>query len=968
VIGETVSHYRIVAEIGAGGMGVVYKAEDLRLGRFVALKFLPPQLVRDEEAKQRLFAEARAASVLDHANVCTIYDVEELPDGRAFLAMAFCDGETLKARLERGPLPAVEAARIAAQVARGLARAHQAGIIHRDVKPGNIMITGGGEAKLLDFGIAKATGGLDLTRTGTTLGTVAYMAPEHVHGGLADERSDVWALGVVLYEMLAGGRPFTGADDYELLQAIVDRPAPPLSGPGITPELSGVVSRALERDRARRYPSAGEMAVALDERLRPATTAPVAAAGTGARARRSRTLVAAAVLIVLGGLGGLWAWRSSGARGARNVHLPEALRLADLDRFGEAFVLATRVERAIGDDPVLASLWPRISRNLDVTTVPDDAEVAFSVIGGDGSWHPLGRTPLVNARAPRGVFRWRVEKPGFDTLDLVRSTELTVLLPGLTEPFTLTPAGILPSGMASVPVPPEGLRLTITGFDYNSAVPAPGFLIDRREVTNAEFRAFVNAGGYEKREYWTEPFVRSGERLDWSAAMAMFRDRTGRPGPATWQGGAPPTGQDQHPVTGVSWYEAAAYAAFRGKRLPTIYHWAHAARPDLGDAVTRTSNFGGAGPLPATPSRGLGPYGTVDMAGNVKEWVWNDTGSGTRYLLGGAWNEPDYQFLYSDSRSPFDRSDTNGFRCMKDGETPAPAALAAALAPPSRDYAADRPVPDAAYRIYAAQYAYDRTPLDARVVATGDQSPHWRHEVVSIAAAYGGERLPIHLFVPKNVKPPFQAVLYFPGSGVIRAPSSANLAPEAYTIDFVLLSGRAVAFPVYKFTFERRDPNVTSSWPVPTRAYKTWVQQLVMDARRTLDYLETRPDIDGSRLAYYGVSWGARLGPITLALDDRLKAGILLMGGLGSAAPAPEADTFNFLPRVRVPVLMLNGDQDFIFPLQTLQRPLFNGLGTPSADKRHVLYPGGHEIGTTKRSQIVAEIVTWLDKYLGRIQ
>jgi dienelactone hydrolase len=356
------------------------------------------------------------------------------------------------------------------------------------------------------------------------------------------------------------------------------------------------------------------------------------------------------------------------------------------------------------------------------------------------------------------------------------------------------------------------------------------------------------------------------------------------------------------------------------------------------------------------------------MAGNVKEWVWNDTGSGTRYLLGGAWNEPSYQFLYPDSRAPFDRSETNGFRCMKDGDRPAPVSLASSIAPPSRNYDAERPVADAAFGIYAGQYAYDRTPLDARVDSADDTSAHWRHEVVTIAAGYGGERLPIHLFLPKNVKPPFQTVLYFPGSNAIRTASSADLSPEAWDLDDVVMSGRAVAFPIYKYTFERHDPKVTSSWPQPTRAYTTWIQQLVTDARRALDYCDTRTEIDGTRLAYYGMSWGARLGPITMALDTRIKAGVLLMGGLGSAAPAPEADPFNFAPRVRVPILMMNGDQDFIFPLQTTQLPLFQSLGTPAADKRHVLYPGGHEIAATMRSQIVLEVVGWLDKYLGRVQ
>ncbi len=966
MVGETVSHYRVIAEIGAGGMGVVYKAEDLRLGRLVALKFLPPQLVCDPDAKRRFFQEARTASAIDHVNVCTIHDIEETADGRVFLSMAYCDGETLKKRLERGPLAATEAVRIALQVARGLARAHQAGIVHRDVKPGNIMVTTGGEAKLLDFGIAKPASGGDLTRTGTTVGTLAYMAPEHIRGGGADERSDVWALGVVLYEMLAGRRPFSGADDYELLQAIVDRPQPPLTGvAGVTGDIARVVERALDKTPEHRYANAGEMVHALEA---------CASAPTRILPGRRPWAMGAVVgaVVVVAAVVALWAWRSSGTRWARDVALPEILRLADRDRNGEAFLLATQAEARIPGDPVLNGVWPRISRQVSITTAPAGADVSLRLIGGDTTWHPVGRTPLINIRLPRGVFWWRFEKAGYEPIEIVRATDFTVVLPGFTRVLVLPTPGGHPPGMVAISVPPSGMRLTLTGFDFFKAVPAPDYYIDRHEVTNAEFKAFVDAGGYEKREYWTEPFVREGQTLDWTAAMAIFRDGTGRPGPSTWQGGTYPTGREDWPVSAVSWYEAAAYAAFRGKHLPTIYHWTHAARPELGNAITRSSHFGGAGTVRVGTAPGLGPYGTVDMAGNVREWVWNEqTGTGKRYILGGAWNDPDYQFLYTDSRSPFDRSDMNGFRCVAYGGGPAPpASLAAPIALPAGDYATRQPVADAVYRIYADQYTYDRTPFDVRVESTDDASPHWRHEVVSMAAVYGGERMPVHLYLPKNVKPPYQAVLFFPGALAIGAANSANLQMTTFENDFIVMSGRALVYPVYKYTYGRSDPRVTSARPEPTRAYTTRVQQLGSDARRALDYLETRPDIDASRLAYYGLSWGGQIGPIIMALDPRIKAGVLLMGGLGlgGGESAPEVDSFNFAPRVRVPVLMLNGDQDFIFPLQTSQQPLFQALGTPSADKKHVLYPGGHEIFVTQHSQIVHEVVGWLDRYVGRVQ
>jgi eukaryotic-like serine/threonine-protein kinase len=965
LIDETISHYRIVAELGAGGMGVVYKAEDLKLGRFVALKFLSPQFMRDPDAKRRLFSEARAASVLDHPNVCPIYDIEETPDGRVFLSMAYCEGETLKQRLERGPIPPVEAARIAIDIGRGLAKAHQAGIIHRDVKPGNIMLLEGGTARLLDFGIARLSRD-DITQSGTTLGTIAYMSPEQVKAQEVGLQSDGWSLGVVLYEMLAGRRPFTGASDFELLQAIVERPATAI--PGVPAELTAVVSRALEKEPSRRFATVFEMVTALDTWLQTTTARHSARIGAPRGRLRIAGLVAGAVAVVLGSVG-VWYWQSRGTRWARTVALPEIQRLAEQDRYGEAFLLAMQADSELPGDPVLGGLWARISSPGSINTTPEGADVSFRLIGDTGSWHALGRTPLTGIRLPRGVYEWRLEKAGYDTVEFVRGAGGAPAFSSIDAGIALPARGSRPEGMVDVTVPASGIRIILTGYDYNRPVPAQNYFIDQHEVTNAAFKVFVDAGGYQKREYWTEPFRRDGQTLDWSSAVVLFRDRTGRSGPSTWEGGTPAPGTEQHPVTGVSWYEAAAYAAFRGKHLPTVHHWSFAAGPHLAASITRTGNFGGRGAKPVTTRGSLGPFGTYNMAGNVKEWVWNAQTDGTsRYILGGAWNEPDYQFLFSDLRSPFDRSETNGFRCATyaNGSGP-PAALAAPLAPPTRDYSTERPIPDAAFRIYAEQYRYDRTPLDVRVESNDDSHALWRHELVSIAAGYGNERLPIHLYLPKGIKPPYQTVLYFPGSTAIRTNTSATLPVDAF--DFIVMSGRAVVYPVYKYTYERMDSRVTSTWGEPTRAYATWIQQLATDVRRAIDYAGMRPELDTGRLAYAGLSWGARLGPLMIALERRIQTGILVMGGLGTgAASLPETDPFNFAPRVAVPILMLNGNQDFIFPVQTSQLPLLQTLGTPAADKRHVLYPGGHDIVISYRSQVVQEVVGWLDRYLGRVQ
>src|SRR5215510_4698867 len=219
IAGETVSHYRVLKLLGAGGMGEVYQAEDTRLKRLVALKFLPLALVQDRDAKERLVHEAQAVSSLDHPNICTIHEIDETSDGRLFLAMAYYEGETLKDLIARGPLAFDDALDVGTQIARAVTAAHESGIVHRDIKPANVIVTPKREVKLLDFGIAKLSGQTALTRTGTTVGTVAYMAPEQISGQGADERSDVWSLGVVLYETLAGRPPFSGPNELAVVRA-----------------------------------------------------------------------------------------------------------------------------------------------------------------------------------------------------------------------------------------------------------------------------------------------------------------------------------------------------------------------------------------------------------------------------------------------------------------------------------------------------------------------------------------------------------------------------------------------------------------------------------------------------------------------------------------------------------------------------------------------------------------------------
>lgn len=274
MIGKTISHYKVLEKIGAGGMGVVYKAEDTKLDRTVALKFLPQHLSLNEEEKKRFIHEAKAAAVLDHPNICTVHEIGETDEGQLFIAMSYYKGKTLKEKIEGRPLPLVEAINIAIQVAEGLDKAHKKDIVHRDIKSANIMITDEGAVKILDFGLAKLRGVTKLTKEGTTLGTVAYMSPEQTSGENVDHRTDIWSLGILLYEMIIGQLPFKGEYEQSIMYAILNEDPEPVTAlrTGIPLDLERLINKSLSKNSSERFPSCADLIVDLKKIKRQAET------------------------------------------------------------------------------------------------------------------------------------------------------------------------------------------------------------------------------------------------------------------------------------------------------------------------------------------------------------------------------------------------------------------------------------------------------------------------------------------------------------------------------------------------------------------------------------------------------------------------------------------------------------------------------------------------------------------------
>ncbi len=344
------------------------------------------------------------------------------------------------------------------------------------------------------------------------------------------------------------------------------------------------------------------------------------------------------------------------------------------------------------------------------------------------------------------------------------------------------------------------------------------------------------------------------------------------------------------------------------------------------------------------------------MAGNVREWCLNAAGD-DRFILGGGWNDEPYQFNDAYTQRSFDRSPTNGIRLVTYLTRDANLTRAGEpLLRSSRNFMKERPVNDAVFAVYRRMYDYDRTPLNAKVVETVDEGD-WVRELIRMDAAYSGDSLLTYLYLPKRGAKPYPAVVYFPGSNAIRDHAPQNL--QWRSIDFLIKSGRAVLYPIYKGTYQRGD-SLNTDVQNTTNFYRDHVLMWAKDLRRGVDYLETRPEVATGRLAYYGVSWGGALGALLPAVEPRIKVSALYVAGLNFEPTRPEVEPVNFLPRITIPTLMINGRYDFFFPLETAQIPMFRLLGTPANQKRHVVEDGSHFV---PRTRLIQEILTWLDTY-----
>jgi serine/threonine protein kinase/formylglycine-generating enzyme required for sulfatase activity len=870
-----------------------------------------------------------------------------------------------------------------------------------------------------------------ISTPGAIIGTVPYMSPEQVRGEALDGRSDIFSFGVVLYEMLSGQQPFACQSSAATASAILTREPLPLArfAPDAPAELERIVHKALRKEADERYQTAKDLLIDLknlrtelefqhrlersvppDSARQPSiqSTEPRATRTTAkhplthtivdsrqttrqqapsffnwiARAASTRSGLIAIAVVAIVAFGGWLIWHTTNVRWARR-QVPRIEGLANAGKYSEAYDLAVATQKYLPDDPTIGRLMPTISDTLSVTTEPAGASVYLARFAPeDASKLParqmVGATPINSLRIARGQYILYVEKDGYAKTErtisgaLLRNGGLVVQPPPVRIEQKLLAADKVPDGMTFVPG--SDYRLVAWARPTDARVRLDDFFIDKYEVSNQNYKDFINAGGYLKKQYWKYPFVKDGKTLSWEAAIGDFTDRTGLPGPRSWSNQNFPEGKAEYPVTDISWYEAAAYAAFRGKQLPTIFQWEKAARngqvtalgPYLpwgflspGDTLENRANFDDKGTLPVSSSEfGMSPFGAYNMAGNVSEWTLNETSEGF-IATGGAWGDPLYTFAQYGTFPGFYNSNKRGFRCALNAPNTT-GNQGAAFIEIKNEIPVYTPSSDASFNQWLNAYRYQKTPLDAQVVEV-KETDEWRREKISFNGA-DNERAIAYLYLPKNFPRPLQVLHVLPAGDVDGGLRSLPDSIEDRLAPFIK-SGRAVFGVVLKGYIERLRPAGFEPPDTSTVEYRELIVNRITDVRRGLDYLITRDDVDARRIVFFGPSSGAIIGLILAAVEDRY-ASVFLQGAGVRYDPQriAEADPINFAPHIRPPKLMLHGRYDEDTPLKTRGEPLFKLLREP---KRLILYDGGH---IPPLEFFVTTMNTWLDETLGPVK
>ena len=649
-----------------------------------------------------------------------------------------------------------------------------------------------------------------------------------------------------------------------------------------------------------------------------------------------------------------------------NFMLPQVKNFLEKDDNVAAWLTASRINSFAPFFSTMSEDNDNISALVNLQIQQDDVNVSWKAYGEENEWRFLGKSPLPSIRLPRGILQFKLDKEGYETTFFSSSNPSLKLnnfpidMGWNVDPINLQVEGSIPKGMIYIPGGNFIPALTGSGVDQVYLHP---FYIDKFEVTNKEFKEFVDAGGYKNPQYWVEmDFIRDGVSLTLEEAQELMTDTTGMMGPAGWEVGTYIQGTEDKPVTGVSWYEALAYARYKGNILPPMFHWAKAAFPPdeiispISPKLLKTSNFSKEDI--SIVGQGEGAYGTFDMAGNAKEWVWNIFG-GRGLTLGGAFDEPTYLASQTAPEARMNRSLKNGFRTARlinprdlnpfgdPIETQAP-----------KDLSFYKPMSDEVFNVYSRSFQVSSTNPKFEEVYIDDSHPVWIKERIKLEVGYNNESMDVLIFRPKNSFGLSAPIIVHPGANYYTTPPEIDdINPGEFSLDFLIKSGKTLIWPAWKGSLNRMPENVASNEDT-LRRFRNQFVAWVNDTDKTLDYLETRNDIDTDNIFYLGMSYGALFNTHTLLFENRYKGAILYVGGSFPTYP-PLADGINHLPRIKTPFLMLNGEQDYLVP-KSAANFFYQFTGTPTEDKKIIFYDSGH--WPLPRNQMIKETLSFIDK------
>lgn len=507
--------------------------------------------------------------------------------------------------------------------------------------------------------------------------------------------------------------------------------------------------------------------------------------------------------------------------------------------------------------------------------------------------------------------------------------------------------------------------LNFPGVDHLPPVEIGPYSMSKFEVTNKEYKEFLDQGGYTNPEYWDFPYQLDDKKLLFESTIKTFVDGLGQTGPAGWSYGNYPEGQENFPVTGISWFEARAYAKFKGLSLPNIYQWAHAALLFRSSGFVPKSNFSKNMLVAVGSINSKNPNQMFDIAGNAREWVINSTDDLNNHkgILGGGYTDDPYYFNDYYGQHVLDRSPSNGMRLVKnlEGHSDIDESPEKSVAIPARDFLNEETVSNDVFEIFKEQFNYADKPLNAKVIPQDISSGTFKVERFEVNSAYEENGiLPGYIFYDSTATKPLKPIIYFPGSNAIHLPNiEYAIKRNLSRFNYLMQEGYAVILPIYLSTYERID-DLKSDYPNESEEYKDHVIKWGKDYKRAIDYIVSRDDMDASNLTYHGASWGGFMANTLLAIDDRVTSAVLYVGGLCFQKSKKEVEAYHYTSRVTMPVLMLNGKFDQFFPLESAQIPMFKLMGTPENDKRHYISETGHFV---PRETLIKEHLAWLRKY-----